>query len=301
MPQGLFGTVRLHALSAMGSFGNFLDKFAAEGGQVVRSTTCDQSLIDDHRLIDHLRTRIPQIEPNGRPARKLAVLHQSRVDQDPRRVADRTHGLARIGKLTDEFLYLRSGAQLIRILRAARKHDGVVIVGAGMIELLVDMYLLVGFHVMETLYLARFRRNDLDLSAFLFQRFHGSQEFRFFESVGGENGDLLSLKPSGHSFSPARCLGGFPNLWSYGARTASRTNATRDVEKSCRLKARQTEHQAPSPKAQNCAAQPELPVQPPQRQPCRARIVPVASITYSTDRLLQDPDLSSCNVTHRGA
>ena len=79
-------------------------------------------------------------------------------------MADRTDRFLRLEEITHERNRLPVRAQLIRIEDAAGQYDRVVILRAHVVERVIDAHLAAFLHVLQTLDLARFRRDHLDVA-----------------------------------------------------------------------------------------------------------------------------------------
>ncbi len=158
----------------------------------------DQAIVDDHRLIDHRRSRILEIGADGLIAGHRAPVGHPGLDQQPRRMADRRHRLARIEKGANEAHRRLVAAQLVRIGHPAGEQQGVVGRGIGLRQRLVHREAIAGRQMVETLDLAGLERHHMHGGPGVLQGLHRFDQLHLLHAVGGEGGDDFSGQRPGH-------------------------------------------------------------------------------------------------------
>jgi hypothetical protein len=86
----------------MHSLGELLDELGVESVKVIGFATGDEALVDVDFLVDPLGAGVAQVGLQAWPGGQRAAVNDPRVDQGPRRVADRADRLARLEEGADE-------------------------------------------------------------------------------------------------------------------------------------------------------------------------------------------------------
>src|SRR4051812_8030288 len=186
-----------------------LDRLRAEGRDVVGLAAGDEALVHVDLLVDPGAARVAHVGLQRRPRRDRAALDDAGLDQDPGPVADRGDRLVRRGERGREPDGVLVGAQEVAVGHAAGDQQAVVVVGADVRDLAVDLELLGVVQVVEALDLALFEADELGRRAGLLERLAGLDELHLLDAVGGEDRDLLAVQLAWHLGSPSfrvRCL-----------------------------------------------------------------------------------------------
>src|SRR5215213_2870101 len=183
-----------HALARVLPLAELLDHLVVERRDVVGLATRDEPVVDDDLLVDPVAARVADVRLQRRPRRQLPVAHDARLDEDPRRVTDRSHGFARGEELLHETDDVLVAAELVGVADAARNQQRVVVRRVDLLDRLVDLLVVRGVEVVERLDRARLQRHEVRLRARLLERLPRLDELHLLDHVGGDDRDLPSLQ-----------------------------------------------------------------------------------------------------------
>jgi len=184
-----------------------LDRLRAEGGDVVGPAAGHQALVDVDLLVDPRAARVADVRLQRRERGDRAALHDARLDEHPRGVADRRDRLVRLGEAGREAHRALVGAQEVAVRDAARDQQAVVVAGADLVERAVDLVAVGVVEVVEALDLPRLEAHELGRRARVLERLARLGELHLLDAVRREDRDLLAIKLAGHVGSP--CLARF--------------------------------------------------------------------------------------------
>src|SRR3954451_20674097 len=184
-----------------------LDRLRAEGGDVVGLAARDETLVDVELLVDPGAPRVAAFGRKRRPRRDRPALHDARLDEDPRPVADRRDRLLGLREGGREVHGVLVGAQKVAVRDAAGNQQAVVVVRAGVRDLLVDRQLVAVVEVVEGLDLAGVEAEELGARAGLLERLARLGQLDLLDAVGGEDRDLLAVQLAHVGSFPFGCSG----------------------------------------------------------------------------------------------
>ena len=201
----------------MRAFAHLFDDLVHEGFEIAGIAAGDEALIGHDRLVAPLPARIDHVGLDRVVGRALLALDDARLDQQPRRVADRGDRLAGRVEGANDLDGLRLGAQLVRIDLAAGQHERVVFRRVHIVDVLVDGHGLAPIRLVPAIDLAglhaRFRSGDFDGRAGIRQLLLRHHQFRLLEAVGRHDEDLglFDVRHDGLRFCVGNMVG---NGWS---------------------------------------------------------------------------------------
>jgi hypothetical protein len=120
------------------SFPELLDHLAVEGGDVVGLATRHEPFVRYHLTIHPVAASIPDVRLQRRPRRERPPLHDARLDEQPRPMADGCDGLAGLEERAHEPHGALVLAQMIRVHHATREQQRVEVVRPCLVERQVD-------------------------------------------------------------------------------------------------------------------------------------------------------------------
>src|SRR6267143_1509729 len=170
-----------------------LNEGLAELLQVVGLAAGDPVLVDDHRLVLHVRAGQLEIHLHGRPGGQGPAAHQPRAEEELGPVADRRQGPLERVEALDELDEARVDAQVVRRVPAGDEQAEVVL-GSDLVDALVGLDLFLPPVPLELH--AGLRPDDVDLVSFFAHPVVGNAELRVLESIAQQAGDF----PSCHGF-----------------------------------------------------------------------------------------------------
>src|SRR5688572_32648852 len=85
----------------------------------------DDVAVDDDGPVHEVASRVEQVGPDGAPTSDGTAIHEARLDQEPRSVADRCNGLPAAVEVADEVYRRCVGAKRVRVADAARQDQHV--------------------------------------------------------------------------------------------------------------------------------------------------------------------------------
>ena len=118
----------------MATFGDFLDEFAIEGGQILGFAARDKAVVDDYFAVLPLAAGVGNIRLERRPTGELSIADDTGFDEHPRAVAYRSDGFAGGDEVSGEGDGFFVGAQFVRVHHPAGHEEGVEIGGIGLID-----------------------------------------------------------------------------------------------------------------------------------------------------------------------
>ena len=157
-------------------------------------------MVADHDLlVDPVGAGVHEVGLHARPRREAAALHHIGLDQRPRTVADHGDRLARLGEALHEGDGIVVGAERVGVGYAAGQHQPVEVGRGDLADDIVHRERVRLVEVVEALHLTGVDRHELRRAAGLLHRLPGFGELDLLHTLGGEEGDRLSLEFVSHA------------------------------------------------------------------------------------------------------
>src|SRR3954454_22125125 len=180
-----------------------LDRLRAEGGDVVGLAARDEAVVNVDLLVDPRAAGVADIGLQRGERGDRAPLDDAGLDEDPWRVADRGDRLVRLREVGGELDRALVGTQEVAVRNAAGDQQAVVVVGADIVERLVDRELVGVVEVVEALDLAALEADEVSLRTGVLERLARLDELDLLDAVGCEDRDLLAVQLARHVGSPS--------------------------------------------------------------------------------------------------
>jgi hypothetical protein len=184
-----------------------LGELRREGRKIVRLTACDQGVravgVLHHLLVHPGPARVLDVGPQAGPGGDGAAVDHARLDQRPRRVADRGDRLARVEEAPHERDGFAGRAQLVGVGHPARQDQACVVLHEGLADRHVDLLRVAAVKMLEQLDLVLRRGNEHGTAALIDHGLPGLLQLRLLGSLAGdEKGHCRGLQRTPHCSFP---------------------------------------------------------------------------------------------------